>query len=505
MRILPLSLAALALLGSRPAAALDGDAPDTVARSVVKVLATVRRPDFNRPWAHAGQGDLSGSGVVIEGGRILTNAQLVKYASRVLVEPDRSGEKYAASVEFLADDVDLAILKVEDPAALEGRPPLPRAEGLPRVKDPVLAYGHPVGGENLAITRGIVSRIEFEDYYYGTMGLRIQVDAAINVGNSGGPALIGDKMVGIVFNHLEASDNIGYIIPNEEIDLFLADIGDGRYDGKATLSDVFHHALNPALRADLGLAKDAYGLLCRRPGRDDESYPLRARDLVVAIGGHPIDAAGKSRIGDDLRVDGRYFVQRSAKDGRVPMTVVRDGQERPIDLPVLQGPSRTSLLPTLMGRSPSYFIWGPMAFTVATEDLLNNYDAEGTAHRWYPYLTYNNNAMVVRRGERPRFEGEQLVVAAALFPHKITKGYTDPVTYVVDSVDGVAIRNLRHLAETLRDAKGDRIRIAFRDKNSEVFVFDRKEAEAASESILAENGIRNARSEDLKDLAPAAR
>ena len=49
----------------------------------------------------------------------------------------------------------------------------------------------------------------------------------INPGNSGGPALVDGKMIGLVFSKISQADNIGYIIPGEEIDLFLKDIADG--------------------------------------------------------------------------------------------------------------------------------------------------------------------------------------------------------------------------------------------------------------------------------------
>ncbi len=59
--------------------------------------------------------------------------------------------------------------------------------------------------------------------------MRVQVDAAINPGNSGGPAIVDGKMVGLIFSKLgRGADNIGYIIPGEEIDLFLKDIADGQ-------------------------------------------------------------------------------------------------------------------------------------------------------------------------------------------------------------------------------------------------------------------------------------
>ena len=84
-----------------------------------------------------------------------------------------------------------------------------------------MAYGYPEGGTGLSITKGIVSRIEFARYNFPVSGLRIQIDAAINPGNSGGPAVVGDKMIGLVFSQYGNAENIGYIIPCEEINLFL--------------------------------------------------------------------------------------------------------------------------------------------------------------------------------------------------------------------------------------------------------------------------------------------
>ena len=104
---------------------------------------------------------------------------------------------------------------------------------LPGIKDAVLAYGFPEGGNSLSITKGIVSRVEFAPYNFPVSGLRIQIDAAINPGNSGGPAVVGDKMIGLTFSRLVNAENIGYIIPSEEIELFLQDIADGHYDGQA--------------------------------------------------------------------------------------------------------------------------------------------------------------------------------------------------------------------------------------------------------------------------------
>src|SRR5262249_50919359 len=155
----------------------------------------------------------SGTGVIIEGKRILTNAHVVLYASQLFVESHQSSDKLVATVEAVSPGMDLAVLKLEDESFFEKRPPLLRSPALPEVKDSVLVYGYPQGGSSLSVTKGIISRIEFAPYNDNASGVRIQVDAAINPGNSGGPALVDNKLVGLIFSRLQQSDNIGYIIP----------------------------------------------------------------------------------------------------------------------------------------------------------------------------------------------------------------------------------------------------------------------------------------------------
>ena len=137
-----------------------------------------------------------------------------------------------------------------------------------------MAYGYPEGGMSLSATKGIVSRIEFTEYNFPVSGLRIQIDAAINPGNSGGPAVAGDKMIGLAFSHLSEAQNIGYIIPCEEIELFLQDIADGEYDGKPAMFDELQTLENPALRAYLKLDKAVQGMVVHKPLQQRPRIPV---------------------------------------------------------------------------------------------------------------------------------------------------------------------------------------------------------------------------------------
>jgi S1-C subfamily serine protease len=467
-----------------------------VENSVVKVFATVRYPDPYKPWTKEAPSEATGSGVVIEGKRILSNAHVVLYASQVQVQSNQAGDKISATVEAVAPGIDLAVLRLEDEAFFEGHPPLARARALPEIREPVTAYGYPEGGTSLSITKGIVSRIEFAGYNLNVAGLRIQVDAAVNPGNSGGPAVVGERMIGLTFSHYGGSDNIGYIIPCEEIELFLDDIADGRYDGKPGLFDELQTLENPALRAFLRLDKGVEGIVVHRPESAGAGYPLKEWDVITRIGETPVDDQGMIKLGPNLRVQFQYLVQKLAKDGTVPLTVVRDS--KPLTVAVPTPRRRAQVVPDLAGAYPSYFVFGPMVFSSATTQFIAGFvrgnPGAGAASR----LLFNGSPLLTRMGDTPAFEGERLVVVSSpFFPHRLTKGYDSPAGQVVRSVNGVRLKNLPHLVEVLRDSRDPFLTVEFASRNCETVVFPRAEMLKATEEILTENGIRSQGTADL--------
>ena len=476
------------------ASATPAPKPDaTIENSVVKVFASVRYPDPYRPWTKQAPKDFTGSGAVIAGHRILTNAHVVLYASQIQIQANQAGDKLGATVEFVAPGIDLAVLKVDDESFFDTHAPLPIARALPDIKDAVMVYGYPEGGTSLSITKGIVSRIEFAPYNPPVSGLRIQIDAAINPGNSGGPAVIGDHMVGLAFSRLSGdAQNIGYIIPAEEIDLFLADVADGKYDGKPAMFDHYQTLENPALRSYLKLDKGTEGIIIHQPDGDAADYPLKEWDVVTKIGDTPIDDQGMVRL-NDLRVNFRYMVQKIARNGKVPLTLVRASKELTVELPVFA--TEPMLLPTDDTSYPSYFVYGPLSFTDASAIFLGG--LSGANANRMGALVYRGSPLVSRVGDKQAFPGERLVVVSSpFFPHKLSKGYGSPFADVVKAVNGTTIKNLEHLVAVLRDCRDEFVTIEFYGRGGETLVFPRAEMAAATDEILTDNGVRSQGSPD---------
>ena len=464
--------------------------------AVVRIFSSARQPDLYRPWNKAAPTEMTGSGVVIEGNRILTNAHVVNYASKVEVRAKEGGDRMAARVVAIARGIDLAVLELEDPSFFATRTPPVRASVLPEVKDAVLAYGYPLGGNSLSITKGIVSRIEFVSYNFPTSGLRIQIDAAINPGNSGGPVFADNQMIGVAFSMASSAQNIGYIIPNEEVELFLSDIADGKYDGKPAMFDSLQSLENPALRTFLKLDASVRGMVVQRPASLDASYPLKEWDVITRIGNIPLDNQGFVRLTNDVNVQFQYHVQKVAKNGKVPLTVVRGGNTLQIDVPVTA--SRPRLVSALDGAYPSYFVYGPIVFSRATWEFRGFMSANAGTLNSY---AFNAQPLVTRMADEQNSARQDLVVVSApFFPHRLVSGYDNRFGSVVYSINDIAVRSLKHMVEILRDMKDELVVIKFDQRAGETIVLPHKKFLVATEEILSDNGIRFQASNDLLEL-----
>jgi S1-C subfamily serine protease len=452
--------------------------------SVVRVFASLRLPNPTRPWAKQNPIEVMGTGAVIDGKRILTNAHIVLYANEVFVQSQKGGDRIVAKVSALGAGIDLAILTLEDESFFDKRPALPRAATRPAVGEEVVLLGFPIGGTGLAITRGRVSRIDYAPYNDLTEGMRIQVTAPAEPGNSGGPALSNGKLVGLVFRRME---NSGLIIPNEEIDTFLEDVKDGRYDGKPRSIDHFQTLVNETLRKKLGLKRTDRGIMVRKPGRAIASNPIRENDVVTRIGTAEIDNEGLVEF-EGLRLPFSVLVPRLAKNGTVPVRLLRGG--KPMELGLIVTREDDRLIKPYRGQYPHYFVHGPLVFSTVIEEAVPTY-SQGN-----PYALVGSPLMS-RNSDRVAFPGEELVVVTApMLSHPMTRGYSDPFGHVIKDIDGVPIKNLCQLVEVLRDGKDEYLTLHFHGEFSETLVFPRRSMESATSDLMAENGISRRGSKD---------
>ena len=162
-----------------------------------------------------------GTGCVIDKrGIILTSAHVVDVGNSVVVTM-ANGQNYEAKVlKKFGENKDIALLKINVPVDLK-TVKLGDSEKI-KVGQKVLAIGNPFGF-NGTLTQGIISRIDYAKN-------RIQTDAAINTGSSGGPLLNKNgEIIGInqaIFNPDNNISNIGigFAIPINLVKEYLKEV-----------------------------------------------------------------------------------------------------------------------------------------------------------------------------------------------------------------------------------------------------------------------------------------
>jgi len=499
--------AALALCMAAAPRALAAPAGDPLKASVVKVFVVQKPPDFYQPWQMSYQEPGSGSGFVIAGNRILTNAHVV--ANQVNIQVMKAGDthKATARVLFVGHDADLAELEVDEPGFFDGTAPVQFGD-MPRQRDHVAAYGFPAGGDELSITEGVVSRIEVRPYAHaGNDLLTVQTDAAINPGNSGGPVFKDGRFVGVSFQGYNgaALQNTGYFIPVLLVQRFLTDISDGRYDGVPGMGLVWQRLENPALRASLGLASPRGGVLVTKiiPGSGADGV-LREGDVLLSVDGIPVAENGTIPFREGERVDLTHLVSMHQMSDTARVGVWRDGAAQSLTLTLKAIPD---LVPgPQYDVRPSYFVYAGLVFQVLNDNFMRLFGTGAPILMRY----YDERGL-------PSKDRQEIVFINVVLPHEVNVGYHHLSQAVVTEVNGRAIGSLRDVVEAVqtpvRTARGSFLVVKVDDwagspdsRASEI-VIDAAAAARAQAGILSAFGIPADRSADLADapgLTPGA-
>lgn len=194
--------------------------------------------------------------------------------------------KHTAKVLGIGHDCDLAVLSVDDEGFWDNVKDyaIELAEVVPELQSRVSVVGFPLGGDNLSITSGVVSRVDYQEYSHSTASLlALQIDAAINSGNSGGPAFYKGRAAGVAFQALEDAENIGYVIPTPIVKHFLKDIeAHGKATGFGRIGIQWQNLENSFLRKYLKLKNDNRGVLINKVNKTAKAANVLQKEDVVS-------------------------------------------------------------------------------------------------------------------------------------------------------------------------------------------------------------------------------
>lgn len=471
-----------------------GAAPDDerVRDSIVKIYTVHQRPNYWNPWTSYGPRSSTGSGCIIEGRRILSNAHVVGNQTFIQVRRNGEARRFPARVLAVSHEADLALLEVEDERFFEGAPSLEFGP-LPATRQEVLVYGFPLGGDTLSVTRGVLSRIEHQSYAHAsTEFLAGQIDAAINPGNSGGPVIVDGRIVGVVMQSIGTAENIGYMVPPPIIEHVLTDFEEnGQVDGFPSLGVVTQDMENPALKARYGLDQEQTGVLIFRvlPGSPSAGI-LREGDVLLSIAGQPVADDGTIEFRPRERTRASYLVQRRQIGESIDVTVWRDGEALDVQVPLTRSMLRDLLVPAEQyDQLPSYFVYGGIVFCPLSRNLLREWGSN-----WFDKAPKDLTSRLLFNV--PEKEDEEVVLALKVLAADVNEGYHSVGNWTVSEVNGVEVLNLRHLVEIVEQGERGPF-VEFVNARGQKIVLAREEAEAAGPSILQTYRIDADRSPDL--------
>ncbi|CAL5046997.1 unnamed protein product [Urochloa decumbens] len=461
--------------------------------AVVKVFCVHTEPNFSLPWQRKRQYSSSSSGFIIGGRRVLTNAHSVEHHTQVKLKKRGSDTKYLATVLAIGTECDIAMLTVEDDEFWKGVSPV-EFGSLPALQDAVTVVGYPIGGDTISVTSGVVSRIEILSYVHGsTELLGLQIDAAINSGNSGGPAFNDKgKCVGIAFQSLkhEDAENIGYVIPTPVINHFIEDYQkSGEYTGFPILGIEWQKMENPDLRKAMGMKSDQKGVRVRRvEPTAPESGCLQPSDIILSFDGIDIANDGTVPFRHGERIGFSYLVSQKYTGEKAHVKVLRNSKIHEFNIKLA---THKRLIPAhIKGRPPSYYIVAGFVFMVVSVPYLRSeYGKDYEYDAPVKLLDKHMHAMA-------QSPDEQLVVVSQVLVSDINIGYEDIVNIQVLSFNGTPVKNLKHLATMVEEC--DEPFLKFDLDYDQLVVLETKTAKAATQDILTTHCIPSAMSEDLK-------
>ena len=320
--------------GSGSAKAKSGEAADwsAVAKEVSDSVVSID--------VATSDGSAKGSGAIIsDKGYIVTNNHVISGAKQIQVTL-ANGTIYSAQIVGTDTTTDLAVIKLDNPPSNLKAAEFADSDNL-AVGESVMAIGNPLGYDDTASV-GIVSALNrpvtvSDDNNNDIVTNAVQIDAAVNPGNSGGPTFnAAGQVIGInssiasttTSSGTAGSIGIGFAIPSNLVKRVANEIIDN--------GTVRHVALGVTIKSST-VEADGVTRGCTQVQSVVDNSPaakagVKAGDSIVAFNGKAVNN-NYSLLG---------YVRASAMNDKVTLTVVRDGNTMELDVTLDQEESQTN-------------------------------------------------------------------------------------------------------------------------------------------------------------------
>ncbi len=467
----------------------DIDVMELCKNSVLKAKNRSKTHDYSRPWASPNFSAWSGSAFVLryEGKNfIVSNAHVATNSAHLSLRFPDDHKYYEARVLALNHVSDLALLTIDDETFWKRAVSFELGDTA-RMRDKITVAGYPMGGEEISITDGKITRTEVGSYCHSGINLyHQQTDAAVNPGNSGGPALQENKVVGVAFQGDSSGDGLNYIIPKVILEHFLKDYLKHGNSGFPHISIECQSLINPTLREYFGMrgARSGVRVVNIDPLSSAEGI-LQIDDIILSIDGVSISNDGMVRLPElGERVNFHHLINRKFIGDDISVRILRSKHEKVVKIKLNEIHRSTKKVGLEeYNIKPRYRIFNLLCVQPHTQ----NYEDEVFHGGLLPYV------------EKPKKrESDEVLVVTHIFAHETTADYENFQDSVIRSVNGKKVHNMVELANEIEKCSESRIVVEF--KSRKIIVLPNFSDEDHMK-ILREQGVDNDRSHHYRDVS----
>ena len=453
--------------------------------SILRVSSTNQAHDFFEPWVKKEAVNRRGVGVLLEGGRILVTAELVENSNLIELEKADAPGKVTAAIELIDFDCNLALLRSEDPAFLDGMKPLGIAEGTGSGDEATIVQVEPNG--QLAKTTGRITSVTIGGYPFLNIGLLLfKVSAPLQQRDWSFalPVVRGGALCGMVMRY-DSRNQTSEVIPPPVISHFLKEADSGNYRGFARLGVFFSSLRDPQLRRFLGLKADG-GIYVTHivPKSAADKAGLRKGDVILSLNGIPLDQDGNYEDPNFGKILFSHLTNTRMHPGdQCDVEVFRDRKPLTLSLrtEVPNELERSSQVHSA-GKAPRYVVLGGLVFLELSRDYLREWGGnwQDKAPQRLVYLDLFQDELPPDRGK--------IVILSKVLPSPETIGYEQLRNLVVSRVNGREIKSLEDLADAAANPEKGFQKIEF-EEDPKLIYLDAREIEETSAELADHYGL----------------
>ncbi len=444
--IIPMLMLACLLAGA-PTAHAQAGARD-FATGIVSLQVTHQGYDAAFPWNKHREQQIAGNALVVAGPFLLTAADMVKNATLILVRKFGAYPDFPAEIVRVDYQLNLALLRVDDPTFWTGLQPPPMSE------QPLLQgrFGIKRWRHNGRFEQGSGEVVEYRmaTSRFGDLDLP-QLRGTSSMSGLGWSEVLTHEnaAIGLVTGH-NGQELVA--LTGHSLALFVQAAQAPQQRGFSHRGFSWQALNSAAMKAYFGQARDDAGVLIRRVYAGGTGHRLlHEGDILKRIGDHDIDPEGQIRH----PAFGTVAFTIAVNDVLAPtidVDILRDGKPLRLQLQRERFTEDTyRIAPYEFDGAPDFQVFGGLVVQELTRDYLQRW---GTNWRTQApaRLLIEHDLSSLRDAHSA---AEKVVFVSRVLPDPVNIGYEDIRNVIVTELNGMPVPDLAAFRQAMEKPQGD--------------------------------------------------